>query len=160
MATLKSYYAFWLAALLLGVFWLTDNYQIRVNIMPSLPQKYWLVAKSKMPKRCDYICFKPSDEVIKEHGLSPNVTFTKQVIGIENDKVTLKKRDFYINGQYIATAKTHSLKGELLNPGPTGVLGKGQYFVFTSHKDSFDSRYEKMGWVNHTQIIGVAYPFW
>ena len=67
---------------------------------------------------------------------------------------------FYINDNYVATAKTHSLKGEPLTPSSEGVLGKGQYYVFTPHKDSFDSRYQKMGWVNQEQIIGVAYPLW
>lgn len=158
MSFVKNYYG--LAAVLLGVFWLTDNYRISINMMPSLPQKYWLVVKGKMPRRGDYVCFNPSEKAAKELHLSPSVTFTKQVVGIAGDAITLKNRDFYINNQYMATAKTHSLKGEPLNPGPTGVLGKGQYYVFTPHKDSFDSRYEKMGWVNQKQIIGVAYPLW
>ena len=137
-----------------------NNFCFAKNITPSLPQKYWLIAKGKTPKRGDYICFNLSEEAVKQNNIPSNVTFTKQVIGVEGDKVTIKNRDFYINDNYVATAKTHSLKGEPLTPSSEGVLGKGQYYVFTPHKDSFDSRYEKMGWVNQEQVVGVAYPLW
>ena len=137
-----------------------DNFCFAKNITPSLPQKYWLIAKGKAPKRGDYICFTLPEETAKKSNLASNIKFTKQVVGIEDDNITLKNRDFYTNGHYVATAKTHSLKGEPLTPSSEGVLGKGQYYVFTPHKDSFDSRYQKMGWVNQEQIIGVAYPLW
>ena len=137
-----------------------DIFCFAKNITPSLPQKYWLIAKGKTPKRGNYICFTLSEETAKKNNLPSSIKFTKQVIGVEGDNITLKNRDFYINDKYVATAKTHSLKGEPLAPGLAGVLGKGQYYVFTPHKDSFDSRYQKMGWVNQEQIIGVAYPLW
>ena len=137
-----------------------DNFCFAKNITPSLPQKYWLIAKGKTPKRGNYICFTLSEETAKKNNLPSSIKFTKQVIGVEGDNITLKNRDFYINDKYVATAKTHSLKGEPLTPSSEGVLGKGQYYVFTPHKDSFDSRYQKMGWVNQEQIIGVAYPLW
>lgn len=150
--------------LLLGTsivcFTLPQYYKIAVNQTPSLPQKYWLIALGKTPKRNDYICFKPTPKMLEAQNLSPNVTLTKQVIGIPNDTITRKGRDFYINGRYIATAKTHSLKHELLEPGPAGVLPKDQYFVFSPHISSFDSRYARMGWVERSQIIGVAYALW
>lgn len=125
-----------------------------------MPQKYWLVALGKIPKRGDIICFRPTDAMIAQEKLSPNVTLTKQVVGLPGDRVTLQGRDFYINGQYIATAKTHALTGELLRLGPIGVLKPGQYFVFSPHKSSFDSRYARMGWITQAQIIGVAYALW
>jgi conjugal transfer pilin signal peptidase TrbI len=147
--------------LLIVLLWLAlDHYRIYVNVSPSLPQKYWLVAYGKLPKREDYVCFTPLPSIAEEYGFSKNVTWTKQVLGIPGDVITRQNRDFYINGQYVATAKTHSLKGEPLNVGLTGTLTAGQYYVSTPHKDSFDSRYEKMGWLDESQIIGAAYPLW
>ena len=128
--------------------------------MSSLPQKYWLIATKQTPKRGDYVCLRPSQRLARIYQLSWAVTFTKKVVGVEGDNVTVKDRDFYINGQYTASAKTHSLKNEPMELGPTGVLAKEQYFVYTPHPDSFDSRYAEMGWVDKTQIIGVAYPLW
>lgn len=150
--------------LLLGLsilcFTLPQYYQIAINQTSSLPQKYWLIALGKTPKRHDYVCFKPSAEMLAAEKLSHNVTLTKQVIGVPNDAITRKGRDFYINGHYKASAKTHSLKNEPLEPGPTGVLPPEHYFVFSPHLSSFDSRYARMGWIKRAQIIGVAYALW
>ena len=76
------------------------------------------------------------------------------------DVVTVKGRDFYVNGQWVATAKTHSLQGEPLTLGPTGTLQEGQYYVSTPHEDSFDSRYQTMGWITADELVGVLYPLW
>jgi len=137
-----------------------SHVKIAVNHTTSLPQKYWLILLGKTPKRGDYICFRPSSKMLLEENLPPVITLTKQVVGMPGDNITLRLRDFYINGEYIATAKTHSLTGEPLNVGPTGILPEKHYFVFSPHPSSFDSRYEKMGWVERSQIIGVAYALW
>jgi conjugal transfer pilin signal peptidase TrbI len=152
-----KYWPFWVIS---GLFWLPSHYQFYVNVSPSLPQKYWIVALQKKPKREDYVCFRAAPDIALQNAFSQDVTMTKQVLGVVGDTVTREGRDFYINGQYIASAKTHSLKGEPLKVGLTGTLKTGQYYVSTPHKDSFDSRYEKMGWLEQSQIIGVAYPLW
>ncbi len=151
---------YWPFFLIPVMFWLTEHYRLYINVSSSLPQKYWIVGLNKLPKRGDYICFSAAHEVAAENGFSKDVTLTKQVLAVAGDLITRQQRDFYINGKYIARAKTHSLKGERLNVGPTGVLKAGQYYVGGLHQDSFDSRYEKMGWITDSQIIGVAYPLW
>lgn len=60
----------------------------------------------------------------------------------------------------MARAKAFSLQQEPLEPGPQGLLAEGQYYVWTPHKDSFDSRYAKMGWIDAPQLLGVAYALW
>ena len=148
----------WLWPLLLIplAFWIGNNFRLVINQTNSLPQKVWILVLNKMPKKGDYIAFKPPEK----SGTPKEIILHKQVLGVEGDSITRKGRDFYINGQKVATAKTHSLQGKPLALGPIGTLQKGQYYVSTPHKDSFDSRYEKMGWIDAALIIGVLYPLW
>lgn len=92
--------------------------------------------------------------------LPPDTKLIKQVIAGEGDSVTRKDQDFFINGKWIAKAKTYSRQGEPLIAGPVGILEKGQYYVGTQHQDSFDSRYQRMGWITQDLVLGVAYPLW
>jgi conjugal transfer pilin signal peptidase TrbI len=147
---------FWPLFLIPLAWWLTQNIGYSINLTGSLPQKLWLIVFNKQPTRGDYILFKaPVNSEVPA-----GTTVIKQVLGIPYDMVLRMNQDFFINGQYVVTAKKHSLQGEPLKPGPSGVLPDKQYYVASHHKDSFDSRYEKMGWINASQIIGVAYPLW
>ena len=152
----STLYRYWPLLLIPLAFWIGNHFAIVINQTDSLPQKVWVMALHQKPKRYDYIAFKPS----LKSGLPVNIILHKQVLGIKGDTVSLKGRDFYINQKYIATAKTHSLTGEPLQLGPTGKLKEGQYYVSTPNKDSFDSRYEKMGWINAGELLGVLYPLW
>jgi len=147
---------YWPLLLIPLAFWLGNHFAIVINQTDSLPQKIWLMALDQKPKRNDYVAFKPS----VNSALPLGIILHKQVLGVAGDTVSLKGRDFYINGKFVATAKTHSLAGEPLTRGSTGTLEEGQYYVSTPHKDSFDSRYEKMGWINANQLLGVLYPLW
>jgi len=149
-------FRYWPLLLIPLAFWLGNHFAVVINQTESLPQKVWVMALHQKPKRNDFVAFKPS---IKS-GLPRNIILHKQVLGVPGDVVTLKDRDFYINGNFVATAKTHSLQGEPLMLGPTGILKEGQYYVSTPHKDSFDSRYQKMGWINLDERLGVLYPLW
>lgn len=149
----KSYWPL----LLVPLAWLlTQTVGYSVNLTGSLPQKFWLIVYKKTPKKNDYILFKPP----LDSEVPPGTLVIKQVKGLPGDSVSRVEQDFFINNEYIATAKKHSLKGLPLSPGPTGILASDQYFVLSHHPDSFDSRYQKMGWIKTKQIIGVAYPLW
>jgi conjugal transfer pilin signal peptidase TrbI len=149
-------FRYWPLLLILLAFWLGNHFAIVINQTDSLPQKVWLMALDQKPKRYDYVAFKPA----LKSDLPMGIILHKQVLGVAGDVVSLKGRDFYINGEFVATAKTHSLTGEPLTLGATGTLKEGQYYVSTPHKDSFDSRYEKMGWINAGELLGVLYPLW
>jgi conjugal transfer pilin signal peptidase TrbI len=136
--------------------WVRTEIGFAINMTGSLPQRFFLVRFNQKPKVGDLIVFKGPEHL----KLPETLTFTKQVKGKGGDIVTRKERDFFINGHWTSKAKTHSLKGEPLALGPVGVIPEGQYYVATEHKDSFDSRYQKMGWVSDAQCIGVAYPLW
>lgn len=82
----------------------------------------------------------------------------KIVRGVPGDVVTWHDRDVYINGEYVGTAKARSLQGAPLARGPAGVIPPGHYFLWTPHKDSYDSRYADIGWVPVEAIRGRAHP--
>ena len=77
-------------------------------------------------------------------------------MGVAGDVVTRQGRVFLINGTPAATAKSRSRAGEPLALGPTGVIPRGCYFVATSHKDGFDSRYAAIGWICRDRILGTG----
>ena len=93
-----------------------------------------------------------------KHARAHYATLIKIVRGVPGDLVTWQGRDVYINGKYVATAKTHSLKGIPLERGPEGVIPAGHYFLWTPHKDSYDSRYADIGWIPKELIRGFASP--
>jgi conjugal transfer pilin signal peptidase TrbI len=143
--------------LLIPIAWIaSQHFGIAINLTTSFPQKIWLIRLNAIPRLGDYLLFKPP--------LSANVpegtTVIKQVVGIPGDTVTRVEQDFFINGHYIAQAKRISKQGELLEPSSGGILKEGQYYVWSPHPDSFDSRYQKMGLVESHQLLGVAYALW
>ena len=121
----------------------------------SLPQKTFIILKqSKTLAREDYVSF-------KWHGGGPypkDLPFVKVVKGVPGDVVTIQGRDFHINGVKVATAKEVSRQGIPLALGPAGVIPPGQYFVWTPHKDSLDSRYALTGWITDAEVMGRALP--
>lgn len=139
---------------ILGAWWLCLHFGFAINMTKSLPTKFFLVQLHGNPTVGDYIVFKAP----LTSGLPANTTLTKKILAGPGDRVAVKKQEIFINEQRVATAKTHSLQGEALKVGPQGVLGKGQYYVATPHKDSFDSRYHRIGWISKELILGVAYP--
>lgn len=147
---------FWPLVLIPLAIGLTQQFGYALNLTGSLPQKFWLIVFNKQPKQGDYILFKAPSK----SGVPAGTTIIKQVLGTPGDAIIRVEQDFFINNDYVSTAKKRSLTGEPLNPGPQGLLEPGQYYVSSAHPDSFDSRYDKMGWITVNQIIGVAYPLW
>ena len=124
-----------------------------VNVSPSLPHWLYLIHKGELPIRGDYVAF-------RWHGGGPyraNATFVKVLAGLPGDTVSATGRDFFVNELYVGTAKTASLTGIPLAPGPVEVLPVGRYYVRASHPDSLDSRYALTGWISEAEIIGRAY---
>ena len=88
-----------------------------------------------------------------------NTVFIKILGGVSGDTIDVHDRSVLINGQKLAEAKSHSLAGDPLEVIASGIIPAGQVFVYTPHKDSFDSRYQMFGLVDEQQIIGKAYGF-
>ncbi len=130
-------------------------YRLTFSFTHSLPAHLWQVAVGRMPQRGDYVAFRipPNRFYPSDHG-----GFLKIARGVAGDQVTRQGRKFFVDGEYIGTAKTLSLNGLPLELGPVGVIPPGEWFVWTPDVDSFDSRYADIGWVRQDQVVGVARP--
>lgn len=160
---LKSLHAFslvfrrtWILLLIPLAWILTNHFGYAINLSESLPQKVWLVHLHKTPKRGDYVVFSAPPQT----GLGRDSTLIKQVRGVPGDVVQNMYGHFFINDEYLAQAKSHSLTGKPLIPGFEGRLKKGEFYVHSPHPDSFDSRYKAMGLIHADTILGVAYALW
>ena len=134
-----------------------DRHAVLINTTQSLPNWAFLLETRLPPRRGDLVFFDPppSPLLTAHFGTHPSA-FGKRVYGMGGDRVTRIGRVFLINGRPVATAKPTSRRGEVLAPGPTGVIPDGCYFVATPHRDGFDSRYAAIGWICRDRVIGTG----
>ena len=143
-----AYLAIVLAAVLFKA-----HFVFGINSSTSLPPRVFLIHRGEAPARGQYVAF-------RWEGGGPHpagTTFVKIVAGVPGDAVKRSERDFFVNGEFVGTAKTHSGLGEPLDPASAGVIPIGRYFVRAPHPDSLDSRYRLPGLIAQSQIIGRAY---
>ena len=115
--------------------------------------------KTNRPQRGDVIVFK--------YPLDPNKDFIKRVIGIGGDRIEIKEKKVYINGQLFSDPHAHYQEGNPSSPfiqfrdnlGPI-VVPKNALFVMGDNRDrSYDSRF--WGVVNLADVKGrVMYIYW
>ena len=125
------------------------------NETESLPFWAFTVDKdAKTPKRGDYFQFYcPPNPYYPT-----NSPFVKHVMGLPGDVVTIKGREFFINGVSVGVAKTHSQTGRVAVMSQGGVIPAGHYFMSAPNKDSLDSRYQVIGLIDSKRLIGQAKP--
>src|SRR5690606_7697864 len=126
--------------------------KVGFNGTDSVDGYVFLIVKDAMPKKGELVAFWPP-----ENDFYQNIWFVKYMKGGAGDEVVRKGQAFYINGEYIGDAKIESKSGVALQPSKSGVIPQGYYFVWTPHADSFDSRYEQIGWIPKSSVIGRAY---
>ncbi|MBM7623212.1 signal peptidase I [Sporohalobacter salinus] len=101
------------------------------------------------PDRGDIIVFSPKG--------SPNKKYIKRVIGLPGDKVMIRKRKVYVNGNPIK--EDYTLEKTLGNFGPYHVPKKHLFVLGDNRNNSADSRYTSLvGFVSYDSIEGRA--FW
>lgn len=135
----------------------STNYLFGFNATVSLPQSVFLIHKGQPIAKGDYVAFTVPPAAAR-HFKNPKATLTKVVIGTEGDKLTVVDRVVHVNGIPVGFAKTHSLKREPLFPIEPVVIPFGYVYVMGLHKDSLDSRYDMVGLVPYTSIVGKALP--
>lgn len=147
---------------MLLIFGLLASDRLAINGNQSLPgQLYWLspLMDEDRLKHGDIVAFIPPENRFYPSGRR----FLKLIRGIPGDHVVRIEQNngqsqFLINGAAVGLAKTETRLGsEKLLPGPVGEIPEGQYFVWTPHVDSYDSRYADIGWVDLSAITARAY---
>ena len=86
-----------------------------------------------------------------------NDMIIKIVGGVAGDQVTVKNEKVYINDRLIGGLKSAFFNKKPVTPIKSMVIPKGKIFVYTPHPMSLDSRYEEMGLIDNSQILGRAY---
>jgi conjugal transfer pilin signal peptidase TrbI len=147
-----KHWAFVYVAIAAIALWFHAHYGFGLNASPSLPHRLFLIHKSEMPSRGDFVAFRWAGGGPYPAG----VTFIKVLAGMPGDEVTRDARGFHLNGVPVGVPKPVSRQGQVLEPGPTGQIPEGRYYVQAGHPDSLDSRYQLTGWIHASQIIGRA----
>ena len=134
-----------------------DNHALLINTTDSLPNWAFVIHRSKVPVRGEYVFFDPppSDLVRRHFGDKPQM-FGKIVYGLPGDVVAHWHRAVTVNGRVVGYTKPTTRSGERLAIGPSGVIPAGCYYVGTPHKDGFDSRYAAIGFACRRQIVGTG----
>ena len=140
------------AAALAGALWFHNHYALGLNATHSLPGTLYLIERGAPPQHGEYVAFRWASGGPYPAG----VTFIKVLAGQPGDTVARHGATFVVAGAALGQAKPTSRRGEPLEPGPTGTLPEGRYFVYAPHPDSLDSRYALTGWIAREQIIGRA----
>ena len=135
----------------------THRYQLAINVTESLPETVFLIdKKDREVSRGRYVAF-------TWQGAAPipdGVTVIKRVAGVEKDLVTVRNRTVFINGQKVATAKTHARTGQSLTATSDTLIPYGYFYASADHPDSFDSRYAKPGLIPTAAVRGRAICLW
>ena len=136
-----------------GLLFLLFKTFILLNATWSLPEWGWV----RVPVLLASADFKHGDKV--EFPLPVETAFTsvKVIHGLGGQTITTQGQDVFLDGYYVAAAKTHSLRGRPLAITKGGVIPDGMAFVLGSHRDSYDSRYEDIGLIPLASIISKVY---
>lgn len=142
--------------IVMAVAYVQQHYLVIHNKSESLPSHWFVISKGQIPQKDQIFAFKAKDNPAYKAG----EIFIKIVGGAGGDEVKIKERNFYITNQFgdqfIGTAKTESLKGLSLEMLDAGIIPEHFFFAYTTHKDSYDSRYKEIGLINEKDIIGTA----
>lgn len=135
---------------------ITQRWDVRINSTESLKGVVFVFDKQdRRPSRGELIEFNaPANPYI-----ASKYVLGKRVVGMPGDVVEFRGRDVLINGHFIHTAKTMSLRGDkldLLKNGEPFIINSGYYYVAGEHKDSFDSRYSVFGLIPHSAVLGTG----
>ena len=136
-----------------------DHHLFFVNTTDSLPNWAFLVDRSRLPAKGEYVFFAPPrSPLLRRHFGERPKPFGKIVYGVAGDVVAHRGDVVMINGKAVARMKAWTRLGEPLAPGATGAIPAGCFFAATPHRDGFDSRYADIGFVCARQVVGTGVP--
>jgi len=132
-----------------------EHFQFALNETESLPNWAFVIDRHQLkPLRGQYFAFVAPPNRYYPAGFR----FTKQVIGVPGDVVTVEGRRFLINGLSAGLAKPADREGRPVEMSSPGIIPPGYYFVSTPSPDSLDSRYRIIGLIPTNRLVGRAFP--
>lgn len=135
----------------------SEEHGFLINTTDSLPNWAFVLDTKKAPHLGALVFFRaPPSDLLRVHFGEGEHLFGKKVFGVGGDVVSRKGRAFFVNGKSVGRAKEVSKRGVPLAAGPVGTIPQGCFFVGTENPDSFDSRYEAIGWICADRIVGVG----
>lgn len=134
-----------------------DNHALLINTSESLPNWAFVIHKTSVPQRGDYVFFvPPTGPLLVRHFGAKKQLFGKIVYGLPGERVEHLGTEVAVNGRVVGRMKPRTRLGEPLAEGPIGEIPPRCYYVGTPHKDGFDSRYAAIGFACARQIVGVG----
>lgn len=131
---------------------ISPYYDIYINKSESLPGVVFILDGTKEP-RCGDTVFYTMPKTDPYYG---GRTMIKELRGCPGDVITVRDRNFYVNGIFAGRAKLASMSGSPLKEGKVGEIPADHFYVWAPHYDSYDSRYSLVGWLPRDHIIGKA----
>ncbi|HQS96170.1 S26 family signal peptidase [Novosphingobium sp. 17-62-19] len=134
-----------------------DRHVLLINVSQSLPDWAFLLERARFPARGDYVVFAPGKApLVRRHFGKRPAPFVKITYGLPGDLVSRTGSAVIVNGRPVARLKPRTRQGEILQPGPLGLVPAGCVFAGSPHKDGFDSRYAEIGFICRDRLIGTA----
>ena len=112
------------------------------------------------------------DDILTHDDFFHTISLAKLVGSEEFQKkdITIIDKEIYVAGKLIGVAKPYTKKVEelikmksdfdanefRLHSVNLGKIPSHKFFAYTPHKDSFDSRYQEIGFIDEKDIIGTA----
>jgi conjugal transfer pilin signal peptidase TrbI len=154
---IKSHAVTWLLAIAMYML-IRANYRLAINETPSLPYGLFLIHLDSRVKTGGLVAF-------KSHHIEPypdGYIFVKRIVASAGDTVIKKRRDFVVGdrmltGKEIGLSKRKLYSNDELHEGKNTIQPR-KYFVAGDHEYSLDSRYDLLGLVDESDVIGRAYP--
>lgn len=141
------------------------DHKLSINISNSLPFRVFIIDKRKSSidriKNGDYIQFKNNNT----HYYN-GTNITKRVLAIGGNKLEIyqyKEPKNNIQAQIkfdgvVLEVRDYTKYGTKIYTNNIETIPQNYYFIYGTHRDSFDSRYREFGLINKKEIIGVAKP--
>ncbi|MHB8108486.1 MAG: signal peptidase I [Syntrophorhabdaceae bacterium] len=129
----------------------------RMSYVIKMPVTDTILFSTGKPKRGDIVVFRYPED--------PSKDYIKRVIATEGEKVEIRNKRIFINGQKINDPWGHFRADSFTSRGflpfvdkdnmPPQIVPKDNYFVMGDNRDnSLDSRY--WGYVNKRHLVGKA----
>lgn len=141
------------------------SYKIMFQITPSLPKgAYWIDHADRIDTGtlCVFAIPPAVYGMTKSRGWIPEhlrYYLMKPVVAKQGDVVDVSASGLFINSKYFGPVSLYDSQGlPLPRLYSKYLLGPGEYFVATTYRNSFDSRY--FGKIRRSDIKWVARPLW